>query len=415
MTETDALDDDLDVFERFNRAMGQGVVTDPYPSFATLRADHVVPMDLRYHMGRHDDEGDVDVALPVVLTAASFEAVHEVLRDGTRFSSAGYADVMGPVMGRTILQMDEPEHQSYRRLILQAFTRRAMERWEVELVRPIVDRHLDAVLAASEDRAELVRQFTFPFPLDVIAGLFALPEDQHWRFHRLAVAVISVSVDAEGALRASQELADLLLPLIDERRGAPGDDLISLLAHAEHEGQRLTDDEILAFCRLLLPAGAETTYRSSSNLLVGLLTHPDQLDAVRSDRRLIPQAIEEGLRWEPPLLTIMRTAAVDTEVCGVPIPQGAVIVVNLGAANRDDRRWHDPERFDIFRSPQPHVAFASGPHVCLGMHLSRLETQCALEGMFERLPNLRLDPDAEPPAITGHTFRSPAAIHVVFG
>jgi len=209
-----------------------------------------------------------------------------------------------------------------------------------------------------------------------------------------------------------------LLPLIDARRSRrrrPGDDLVSLLAHVEHDGQRLTDDEILGFCRLLLPAGAETTYRSSSNLLVGLLTNPDQLDAVRSDRGLIPQAIEEGLRWECPLLTIMRTATVDTEVCGVSIPSGSTMVVNLGSANHDERRWDDPDRFDIFRPPQPHVAFASGPHLCLGMHLSRMETQVALERVFDRLPNLRLDPDAEPPVITGQTFRSPAELRVTFG
>jgi cytochrome P450 len=260
-----------------------------------------------------------------------------------------------------------------------------------------------------------VRQFTFPFPVNVIAALFDLPRDQLARFHRLAVELISVSVDMAVALRASVALAELLTPMIEARRDDPGDDLISLLTQAELDGKRLTNDEILAFCRLLLPAGAETTYRSSSNLLVGLLTHPDQLDAVRADCSLIPQAIEEGLRWECPLLTIFRTTTEDTEVCGVELPAGTIILVNMGAANHDERRWENPERFDIFRPPQPHVAFASGPHLCLGMHLARMETRVALEQIFDRLPDVRLDPAAEAPVITGMTFRSPAALRVVHG
>jgi cytochrome P450 len=187
-----------------------------------------------------------------------------------------------------------------------------------------------------------------------------------------------------------------------------------VLVQAELDGQRLTDDEIIAFLRLLLPAGAETTYRSSSNLLFGLLCHPEQLEGVRRDRALIPQAIEEGLRWECPLLSIMRTATGDTEVEGVAIPAGAAVSVHLGAANRDPARWTDPDRFDVFRLPRPHIAFALGPHVCLGMHLARMETRVALETLFDRLPGLRLDPAADDVHISGLVFRSPQALPVVF-
>jgi cytochrome P450 len=187
-----------------------------------------------------------------------------------------------------------------------------------------------------------------------------------------------------------------------------------VLSTAEHDGLQLTDEEIFSFLRLLLPAGAETTYRSSSNLLVGLLENPDQLEAVRSDRALVPQAIEEGLRWEPPLLTIMRTVTHDTELDGVALPKDSVVVVNLGSANHDESRWEDPERFDIFRPPQQHLAFAFGAHLCLGMHLARMETSVLLNAVLDRLPGLRLDPDAEPPAITGMTFRAPASIRVAW-
>ncbi|HMC79178.1 MAG TPA: cytochrome P450, partial [Acidimicrobiia bacterium] len=199
-----------------------------------------------------------------------------------------------------------------------------------------------------------------------------------------------------------------------ERRRRPSDDVITALAEAELEGQKLTDEDIFAFLRLLLPAGAETTYRSSSNLLTGLLTNPEQLEALRADRSLIPQAIEEGLRWEPPLTGIARTTTREVDICGVTVPEGVIINVNMGAANHDPARYPDPERFDIFRDPRPHMAFASGPHMCLGMHLARMETTVAVGSLLDRLPGLRLDPDAPPPEIRGLAFRAPKELRVVF-
>jgi cytochrome P450 len=394
-------------FERFNQAMGLGVVADPYPELAELRPLHVVAAGPTL-MGED---------VPAVVTAVSYDAVQEVLRDAARFSSAGYGDVMGGVMGRTILQMDAPEHGSYRGLLLQAFSRRAMQRWEGEIVRPVVDGLIDAIVAgaaADGGGGELVRQLTFPAPVTVIARLLDLPADQLDLFHRLAVELISVTVDFDRAVEASEELAELLLPLVDRRRVEAGDDLVSVLAQAEQDGQQLTDEEIVSFCRLLLPAGAETTYRSSSNLLVGLLTHPDQLAAVRAERALLPSAIEEALRWEPPLLTILRTATGDTEVCGVAIPAGAVVVLNLGSANRDERYWDEPDRFDILRPSHPILSFGWGAHLCLGMHLARMETRVMVDRLLDRLPGLRLDPEVDPPEITGRTFRSPSEVRVAF-
>jgi cytochrome P450 len=248
----------------------------------------------------------------------------------------------------------------------------------------------------------------------VIAGMMGLPGRDLPAFHRLAVELISITVDWERGMRASAGLREIFARVLAERRREPRDDLISVLAHAELEGTRLSDEEIYAFLRLLAPAGAETTYRSSSNLLLGLLTHTDQLEAVRRDRSLVPQAIEEGLRWEAPLPAIMRRAAADVELAGVPIPAGATIGVHLGAANHDDARYADPGAFDIFRPARQHMAFAFGPHRCLGMHLARSETQAALEQVLDRLPNLRLDPDAGEVFISGLTFRSPMALPVVF-
>jgi cytochrome P450 len=414
MSAPEAIDDTNDPFDEFNRSTGAGVVEDPYPLLALNRAKGpVLKENLEADLLDPDGTADTRPAAPEVFTAFSYDAVQAVLRDGETFSSAGYGEVMGAVMGHTILEMDEPEHHTYRGLVQQAFSRKAMERWEVEAVVPIVDECIDAFIDRGE--ADLVRELTLPFPVNVIARMLGLPREDLPRFHRLAIELISVSFDWDRGMRASAQLRDYFAGVLAARRAQPADDLMSILAAAELDGQRLTDDEIFAFLRLLLPAGAETTYRSSSNLLFGLLTHPDQLDALRADRSLMTQAIEEGLRWEPPLTTIVRTATVDTVVEGVEIPAGAVVITNMGSANHDEKYWERSEEFDIHCEQRQHLAFAFGPHMCLGMHLARMETRVLLERVFDRLPNLRLDPEAEAPHITGMTFRAPPALPVLFG
>jgi cytochrome P450 len=414
MTVQDQLQsDDYDPFELFDRSTGAGIVRDPYPEWAQFRQQTPVYRgDARVVFGL-DPAMELPDDMPETLMALSYEAVMEILRDGERFSSTGYAMSMGVVMGHTILEMDEPEHHSYRSLVAQAFTRRAMETWEQEQIAPIVNEHIDAFI--DEGSADLVRQLTFPFPVHVIAGMLGLAKEDLPKFHRWAVELISVGFDWDRGMAASEALGAYFGAILADRRVNPRHDVISDLAHAELDGQRLTDDEIFAFLRLLLPAGAETTYRSSSNLLFGLLSHPEMLEAVRNDRGLIPQAIEEGIRWEPPLTGIMRTANADTEVQGVPIPAGAVISINMGAANRDETRWERPDEFDLFRPAKPHASFASGTHMCLGMHLARMETTVMLNAVLDRLPNLRLDPDGDDVHITGSTFRSPRRLPVLFG
>ena len=412
---TEESGEEYDPFALFDEAAGAGVVTDPYPVFADLRGECPV------FVGPFEDRfGVVDGVDPVMLnehgtpyTPLSFEAVQTVLKDGETFSSAGYADSMGLVMGHSILEMDEPEHHQYRSLIQQAFTRKAMERWEVEIVGPIVAGLIDDF--AGDGHADLVRQLFWPFPVHVIAAMLGLPAEELPQFHRKAVELISIGFDIERGLVASQWLYDFFAGVIEERRRAPRGDVISVLAEAELDGQRLTDEEIIAFLRLLLPAGAETTYRSSSNLMFGLLGRPDQLARLRDDRTLLPAAIEEGLRWEPPLTGIGRTATRDVEVEGVRIPAGSPINVCLGSANRDPVRWDRPDEFDLTREPKQHLAFAFGPHMCLGMHLARMETTVAINAVLDRLPNVRLDPDAPVSSVTGLTFRAPNALGVLFG
>jgi cytochrome P450 len=273
----------------------------------------------------------------------------------------------------------------------------------------LIDRFVD------RGQAELIGEFTFPYPTQVIAGLLGLPREDYKQFQHWSIAILSFFGNQAQGIAASEEVKEYLGGILAERRRNPRDDIISDLAHAELEGERLDDEEIFSFVRMLLPAGVETTYRSTGNLLFCLLSHPDQLDAVRTDRTLVPQAIEEALRFETPLLQITRLATRDTEISGVPIPAGSTVMLMLAAGNRDETRYPDPDRFDMFREPKPHISFGQGPHTCLGLHLARLEMQLALNLLLDRLPNLRLDPAGDDPHIHGQTFRSPTSLPVLFG
>jgi cytochrome P450 len=408
-------DDTYDPFAAFNAHMGAGKVTSPYPAYAELRGECPVHKADEVYK-RLGFDGVVGMAS--VATAGNGRAVYthqgvdQAFRDRDGFSVQGYQATIGPLLGRTILEMDEPEHMRVRRLVAEAFTPAAMETWREHVIGPIVHQHLDRF--ADRGSVDLVAEFTFPFPVHVIAGMLGLPDEDLRLFHRRAVELITIGVDAERSLRASRCLADYFTGIIDDRRANPRDDIISLLAHARLEGEELTDSEIIDFCRLLLPAGAETTYRSSSILLLALLQHPDQLAALTADRSLMPQAIEEGLRWDAPLTGISRIAVHDTELDGVPVEAGTPLNLCLGAANRDPARHERPDEFDIFRKPRPHMAFGFGNHICLGMHLARMETVVAMNAVLDRLPGLRLDPAAEPVHVEGMVFRAPPRLDVVW-
>jgi cytochrome P450 len=194
----------------------------------------------------------------------------------------------------------------------------------------------------------------------------------------------------------------------------PGDDLISDLVRVEVDGATLHDEEIYSFLRLLLPAGVETTYRATGNLLCGLLRDRTQFEALFADRSLFPQAFEESLRWEPPVTVILRQATRDTELAGVTVGAGADVALLLGAANRDEGRYVDPDRYDMFRPARQHLGFGFGVHVCLGMHLARMESRIAVNTLFDRLGPFALDPAAPAPHIEGLAFRSPLSLPVTF-
>ena len=397
---------DDSAFEVFDDAVA-GDSRDPYPELAAARkANPVQRLDMSNMP--HDE------AKPVFFVYR-YDDILDVLRDGETYSSGQIIElIMGDVMGRHImLGMDDPEHRRYRALVSTAFGPKAIARWEAQLIDPIASDLIDRF--DGRGHAELVREFTFPYPTQVIAGMLGLPRADYQRFQRWSIAILSVFTKRAAAIAASEQVKEYLARILDDRRREPRDDLISDLAQAELDGERLSDEEIFSFLRLLLPAGVETTYRSTGNLLFSLLSRPDQLDAVRADRSLIPQAIEETVRYEAPLLNITRIATRDTVLGGVPIPAGSTLMTMLAAANRDESRWNDPDHYDIFRAVRPSVAWGQGPHICLGMHLARVEMRVALNLLLDRLPGLRLDPDGDDPHIRGQVFRSPTSLPVLFG
>ncbi|BCO35908.1 cytochrome P450 [Mycobacterium heckeshornense] len=393
--------------EKFNEGMGARGDASPYPLLRELRAQAAVHPGWP-EMGVPEVAGDGRKTY----TAYSFDAVKAVFTDNVTFSTRCYEDVVRPLQGPTILEMQEPEHAVYRRLHEFAFARSSMKRWDAELVGPLVARTIARIREAK--RADLVDAVFMPIPVRVIAALLGLPESEIGEFHRLAIDLLGFRGDMERAMQASAELKEYFVGVLADRRKAPKDDMVTILSQAEIDGVRMSDEQIYGFMRNLLPAGAETTSRSTASLAMALLTHLDQLDAVREDRSLLPQAIEEGIRWETPLLNFMREVTCDTELAGVALPKGATMMVNLGSANHDETRWDDPERFDIFRERKPHIGFGHGAHVCLGMHLARLESTKIFNALFDELPGLRLDPDAPPPHISGTLFRSPPRLDVVW-
>jgi cytochrome P450 len=387
-------------------------VEDPYPLLAAARRREPVSWEWPLNTDLDGRLVESPPDAPRSLNVLSHDAVTAVLRDHETYSSAVLAEVMGPVLDGALISLDEPEHRAHRALVAPAFRPRVLERWQDELVARVVDELLDEI--APRGRTDLVRALTFAFPVRVIARILGLPDADCAQFQRWSVEIINTIVNWDRGIAATQALDAYFTEYIARRRSHLSDDLVSDLLQIEIDGEHLSDDDILAFVRLLLPAGIETTYRSFGSLLFALLTHPQQLEAVRASRELHVTAIEEALRWETPLVLIPRRCARDTTLEGVAVPAGTDLNVFLGSANRDERRYPAADRFDVHRTPTPHVSFGSGPHACLGMHLARMESRVALGAVLERLPNLRLDDDAPPPRMVGSLFRSPDSLSVRF-
>ena len=343
-------------------------------------------------------------------SVTNYENVTRVLTDTDAFSVESYVEALVPVFGMNVLAMDGADHQRQRSFLNPIFSAKNIQLWTETIVRPVISSQMDK-LAAAGAKADLVKDLCLIFPFSVLSYLLGLPRENLNRFHRLAIEILGAA-GIEAMFAASATLGDDIRREIARRRVEPGVDLVSALVAAEVKGERLGEEEIVSFLKLLFSAGAETTSRSSANLLTAVLTHPDQLAAVRADRSLIGPTIEESLRWESPVGEGSRMATKDVELSGVHIPKGSIVYFYECCANRDPAAFEKPEQFDIRREPKRHLAFGHRRHLCLGQSLARAEMTTMLTMLLDRFPNLRLDPDAPAPVIDGVSFRSPANLHV---
>jgi cytochrome P450 len=266
-------------------------------------------------------------------------------------------------------------------------------------VAALADRLADGVADAGSDGSpvDLIASYAEPLPVQVIAELLGVPQAD-WPLLRpwsnAIVKMYEYAVTREqrvAAETAAREFVDYLRGLLAQRRRAPGDDLVSsLLAETDAEGGRLSEDELVTTCTLLLNAGHEATVNVVGNGVTALLSHPDELAALRADARLVPGAVEELTRYDSPLQLFERTAAADTRVADVVVETGTKIAALLGAANRDPAVFDDPDRFDVTRTDNPHLGFGAGIHFCVGAPLARLELQSSLATLLRRFPSLAL-------------------------
>lgn len=412
-----------DADEARNRVFGAGLVDDPYPTFHELRAQcpaHEGSINSKFPAMASVGLAMAPSGMPVVSTYG-YEAGADVLRRADDFSSAKFYAHLNGSIGPSVIGMDEPEHRRMRNLVQSAFLRREMERWKERIIRPIVEEYLDEI--APKGRADLYMELGSKVPIHTIAAALGLPTEDRQRFFDWAVAMTSTAIPPEEREAASRAVAEYVAPMIAARRAEPTDDLMSRLVHAQvtddsgevADTRPLTDDELNTFMRLFIIAGAGTTFRAYGALMFHLLTNPEQLEAVRQDRSLVQGAIDESLRIDQPLAFIGRIANRETEIAGCPVPAGALVEVSLGAANHDPEHYEDPETFDI-RRPRAdrHLTFGFGLHRCVGSHLAWAELSVMLERTLDRLPELRLDPEATDVHMTGLSFRMVNRLPVVF-
>jgi cytochrome P450 len=390
-----------DVAPKFDYPEMDFETAQPYPVWARARNEcPVVPT--RGTMGMDRTSYQV----------TTWDDVERVLRDGETFSSSINAEHIGQYMGDLILAMDGKEHRSYRNLVATAFRASQLEKWDHGLIKPTIEGLLDEITPLG--RADLVRDITSRYPVQVICGIVGVPVEDSAQFHQWAEQINTGPLHPEIGMAASRAMREYLEPLVAERRVEHRGDLLSDLVHAEVDGEQLSEERLYGFLRLLLPAGAETTFRVMGNALTALVTMPEVMDRVQRDRGLLPALIEETLRWESSVTQVSRVATTDVMVGDTRIPEGAPVAVLTASANHDTTRYEHAEEFDLDRPVQVHMAFGTGQHQCLGMHLARLELRVGLEAILDRLPNLRLDPDAEPPLIQGLAFRGPTTLPVLF-
>ncbi|MER6139454.1 cytochrome P450 [Streptomyces sparsogenes] len=390
---------------------------DPYPLYAELRKTPVL----------RDDTGPYLVS--------TYWEIHGLLHDPRLSSDPRNLDPEAaglvaleeeddPSLPPSFLRLDPPEHDRLRRMAMYPFgpphTPRRIHDMRGELAR-IVTGLVDGF--EGRDRIDLVDDFAYPFPVTVICRLLGVPRADEPLFHAWADTIVSGAdpdpdadaAERRGAVRrARTELAMYMSELIEERRRAPGEDMLSSLVHGDGPDGRMAHSELVSTAALLLIAGHETTVNLITNGMLTLLRHPDVLKRLHDDPRLAVPLVEEVLRYEPPVqLLPQRTPLTDIDIAGVTIPKGASVWLILASGNRDPRRFPDPDRFDPDRRDNQHLGFGSGIHICFGAPLARLEAQLALAELARRLENPRLLEDP-PPYRRNAVLRGPRHLSVGF-
>ena len=363
---------------------------DPYPFYRRLREKepvHQSPMGF-WVLTRYDD-------CVAVLRDQRFgrEEFQQML------TSVYGDDTEKPQLPRSMLFRDPPDHTRLRALVSKAFTPRMIETMR-EHIQGIVDRLLDRVQDAG--RMDVMEDLAYPLPVTVICEMLGVPVSDHGSIRGWS-ADIARSLDAIGlpsdqdiverGRKSRRALADYFRRLVPERRARPQHDLLSGLLAAEEQGDKLSQDEVIAMCLLLFIAGHETTVNLIGNGTLALLRHPEQMRRLRAEPALIGNAVEELLRYDSPVQRTARITSTDAEVAGQPMPKGTMVITALGAANRDPAQFPDPDVLDVTRKDPRHISFGFGIHFCLGAPLARVEGQLALGTLLRRFPKLALAED----------------------
>jgi cytochrome P450 PksS len=363
---------------------------DPYPFYARLRAESPVcsvPLTGKHSawlVTRYDD-------VVSVLKDDRFAKNKQSALTPEQLGREPWMPSMFKPLARNMLDLDPPDHTRLRALVQKAFTPRLIEGMR-DRIQTLTNELLDAV--QGQGQMDLMRDYAMPVPTTIIAEMLGVPVEDRHKFHRWSAAIMAVKPTVWGVLKTvpfAWLFIRYIRKLVQARRAAPRDDLVSAIAQAEEAGQQLSEDELLAMVFLLLVAGHETTVNLIGNGMLALLEHPDQLDRLRGDPSLIKSAVEELLRFATPVETATeRFARQDVTVAGTTIPQGAVMFAAIASANRDERQFPNPDKLDLAREPNKHLAFGLGTHFCLGASLARLEGQLAINTLVQRLPRIRL-------------------------
>jgi cytochrome P450 len=384
-------------------------LADPYPTYHRLRDEdpvHHSPMDF-WVLTRYED-------VAAVLRDPRFIKEPIVSMVAARFGVSA-----PPGMGLSMLDRDPPDHTRLRSLVSKAFTPRV-----VEGLRPRIQKMVDELITRAEavGTMDLIEEFAYPIPVNVICEMLGVPVEDHERFKGwsldIARGLDSVWLPPESEIpkrsgAARHAIGDYMRGLIAERRASPRGDLLSALIAAEEAGDKLSEDELIATCILLLIAGHETTVNLIGNGTLALLRHPEELRRLRETPGLITSAVEELLRYDGPVQRTARITSTAVTIGGRTIPKGEMVMPFIGAADRDPTQFPDPDRLDLGRADNRHIAFGWGIHFCLGAPLARVEGQIAIDTLVRRLPGLALVND-EPEHRQSLTLRGLKALPVTF-